>query len=157
MKKLLVLLSLLTLCSCGSNKNAEPQTTRLSAEAVAETVTEATTEAAMSEAEYKESCKAVEFKDLTEQNNALEGQKLTFTGRVVQIKGEFFRMDVTKVSWGYDDTICFTYSGNVDFQEHDIITVYGESTGYYTYTSKFGKEITLPNLNVEYITVNPLS
>lgn len=155
MKKLLVLLSLLTLCSCGSNKTAEPQTRSLSVE----TTTEATTEAAMSEAEYKDSCKAVEFRELTEQNNALEGQKLTFTGEFYKKRKEadMYIFDVTKVSWGYDNTVLFTYDGEINFKQDDIITVYGESKGYYTYTSALGVEVTAPLIEAEYITVNPLS
>lgn len=111
----------------------------------------------MSENEYKDNCASVTFKELTESENAMKGDKLTLTGKVIQVKGNFGRFNVTKTSYGYDNTVAFTFDSNVDIKENDIITVWGDSEGYYTYTTVIKDEITVPKLRANYIEVNPLS
>ena len=151
MKKLFILLSLITLCSCGAKqeRTITPQQTSFTEDVQKEDV--------MSEAEYKDKCKSVTFKELADDQDAMKGDKLTLTGEVVQVKGNFCRFNVTKTSYGYDNTVAFTFDSNVDIKEKDIITVWGDSEGFYTYTTVINDEITVPKLNANYIEVTPLS
>lgn len=154
MKKLFILLSLITLCSCGQKqeKTITPQKTNYIE--VQETEQK---EDVMSEAEYKGKCKEVTFKELSEDKDAMKGDMLTLTGEVVQVKGDFCRFNVTKTSYGYDNTVAFTFDSKVDIKEKDIITVWGDSEGFFTYTTVINDEITVPKLNANYIEVAPLS
>ena len=155
MKKLFVLLSLITLCSCGQEKTIAPQQTSFKEE-VQEDVQK---EDVMSEAEYKDKCKAVTFKELADDKDAMKGDMLTFTGEVIQKRknADMYRFNVQKRTWGYSETVLFTVDGDVNFKEGDIITLYGESEGMYTYTSSMDVEITAPLMKASYIEVNPLS
>ena len=142
MKKMIAILALLTLCSCGAKeaKTIEPTNTNY--------VTETN-----SEAKYKADCKAVTFQELSE-NNA--PQKVTVTGKIIQVKENIFRMDITKTDkhWEYEDTILFTYDmGIISKEVHadDIVTIWGKNEGMYTYTSAVGKEITLPKISAAYL------
>lgn len=142
MKKLIAILALLTLCSCGAKeaKTIEPTNTNY--------VTETD-----SEAKYKADCKAVTFQELSE-NNASE--KVTVTGKIIQVKENIFRMNITKsnTTIGYSDTILFTYDMGIvskEVKENDIVTIWGKSEGLYTYTSAVGKEITLPKISAAYL------
>ena len=63
------------------------------------------------------------------------------------------RIAVTRDSWGWniDDVIYVTYDGTTDFVEEDVVTVYGEITGSYSYTSVAGWQITVPGVKAKYI------
>lgn len=152
MKKLFILLSLITLCSCGQEKTITPQRTNF-----IEAQETEQKEDVMSEAEYKGKCKEVTFKELSEDKDAMKGDMLTMTGEVVQVKGDFCRFNVTKTSYGYDNTVAFTFDSNTEIKENDVITVWGDSEGFYTYTTVIKDEVTVPKLKANYIEVNPLS
>ena len=142
MKKMFILLALLTLCSCGAKAETAD-------EYINKTVAE---NDRVSESEYKKLCEAVSYSDFSNTQNALKGQKMTFTGEVIQVKDDICRMNVTKTSWGYDDTVLFTFdTAAEELHEKDIITIYGESEGFYTYESILKQEITVPKLNVMYL------
>ena len=57
-------------------------------------------------------------------------------------------------SWGWDDVVYVNYKqSDIDTSviEDDWVTIYGESTGVYSYTALFGNEITIPSMNAERI------
>ena len=95
------------------------------------------------------------FKELSEDKDAMKGDMLTFTGEVIQIKDNLCRFNVQKRTWGYSETVLFTFKGEPTFKEKDIIQVWGESDGMYTYTSAIGAEVTVPKLEASYIEVKP--
>jgi hypothetical protein len=83
------------------------------------------------------------------------GEYLRFTGEIVQITedsdGTFMRVDVTKTSYGYTDTIAVLYLGSVDVYEDDVVWLWGECRGAFSYTSIMGAEITIPGILAEYV------
>ena len=46
----------------------------------------------------------------------------------------------------FNDIIFVEYAGLTEFVEDDVVTVYGEIYGTYSYTSQAGWEISLPGL-----------
>lgn len=108
----------------------------------------------MSESEYKESCTAVSFEDIARDKNALEGDDVTFTGEIIQVMDDTYRINVTKTDYGYTDTIIFEIDSD-DLEENilegDIVTIWGTSKGFVSYESVLGEEITVPNIRAIYI------
>ncbi|MBR8646364.1 hypothetical protein KEH51_29255 [[Brevibacterium] frigoritolerans] len=80
---------------------------------------------------------------------------MKYTGQIVQIlEGDGstnIRLAVSKDSygWSYDDIIYIEYDGTTDFVDEDVVTVYGEIYGDYSYTSQAGYEIHLPGMIAE--------
>ncbi len=106
------------------------------------------------ESEYKAACKAVSFEEIARDKEALKGEKVTFEGEVIQASSGLYRMNVTKTTYGYTDTIIIDIDENSlseKILEDDIITIWGESTGQYTYKSVLGAEITVPRIRVIYV------
>ena len=133
MKKLFIILALLSLCSCGTKQASapEPQNTKYVVESV-------------SEADYKTDS----YDDLLNDAAALKGEKVSFTGEVVQVKDELYRIAITQTpAGGYTDAIII--HGNVDAAEGDIITVFGESEGFYNYKSALGADISTVKVAAE--------
>lgn len=162
--------------ACNSNdkdSSKEETTIETTTEAITEEVTEAptekpteapTTEPPTTEApteiapeDYKSECKDVSYSDIARDSNGLAGQYFTFTGKIIQVMDGSYRMNVTANDWGsYDDTIIFVYdTGDGDrILENDIVTIWGQSLGLYTYTSVLGAEITVPAIEAKYISLN---
>lgn len=114
------------------------------------------------EKEFKESCKKYTFKEIARNPEKYVGKKMKFTGEVIQVSEGWFdsvdiRLNITKNEYGwYEDTIYCTYTykeGEGKILEDDIVTIYGTCEGDYTYTSVMGASITLPKINIEYITI----
>lgn len=67
------------------------------------------------------------------------------------------RVDITKNKYGwYQDTIyvTFTAPSNADrILENDIVNIFGEVIGEYSYTSILGSQVNLPLVNAEYLTI----
>lgn len=114
------------------------------------------------EKEFKESCKKYTFKEIARNPEKYVGQKMKFTGEVIQVSEGWFdsvdiRLNITKNEYGwYEDTIYCTYTykeGEGKILEDDIVTIYGTCEGDYTYTSVMGASVTLPKINIEYITI----
>lgn len=139
MKKVFIILALLSLCSCGAKQTSapEPQNTKY----VVESVTESES---VSEADYK----TVSYDDLSNDADAFKGEKVSFTGKIVQVKDDLYRIAITQTpAGGYTDAIII--HGNVDAAEGDIITVFGESEGFYNYKSAIGAEISTVKVEAE--------
>ncbi|MBP5361925.1 MAG: zinc ribbon domain-containing protein [Ruminococcus sp.] len=108
----------------------------------------------VSESDYKASCKNVSYEEIARAKDGLKGEKLTFTGKIIQATSGLYRMEVAQGQYGSDDVIIFnidesTLSENI--LEDDMVTIWGESTGLYTYKTVLGNEITVPKLNAVYI------
>jgi len=111
--------------------------------------------------EYKNSCKKYSFNTIARNPDKYDGKKMKFTGEVIQVLevGDTvtIRLNVTKNEYGwYEDTIYCVYnytSGESKILEDDIITIWGECKGDYSYTSIFGATITLPKVDVKYVTI----
>ena len=111
---------------------------------------------------FKDSCKSYTYKEIARNPDKYNGKNVKFTGKVVQVSEGYFnsvtiRLNVTRDEYGfYDDTIyCdYTYSsGESKILEDDIITIYGTCKGSTSYTSVLGANITLPKVDVKYVTI----
>lgn len=148
MKKMFALLVLLTLCSCGAK--AEPTEEIKTANFAVETTTVENKEF---EKEFKSYCQTVNYTDLTDSPTAYKGSNLKFTGKVTQVvetERPFYRMDVTKTSYGYDDMIIF-FCDDDTIKKDDIITIYGTGEGFYTYKGALGQDVTKPSVKVLFV------
>lgn len=107
-----------------------------------------------SESDYKASCKVISFKELEKNPDGHAGERVKYTGEVVQIMENYgvssIRMDVAS---NFGDTIYVSYPGTTSAVEGSTITVYGVIDGSYTYTSQAGWDISLPKVNARYIVV----
>lgn len=84
-----------------------------------------------------------------------KGTNISIYGKVVQklVNGNNVALRVA-TSWGWDDVFYVNYKlSDIETAviEDDWVTIYGESTGVYSYTALFGNEITIPSMNAERI------
>lgn len=108
---------------------------------------------------YKSQCQDIPYKELARTPDAYEGQYVKFTGEIIQVQESgndaTYRINVTKDEYGFwDDTIIASFdlsSSSSRFLEDDIVTLYGQYEGLYTYTSVLGSSITVPNITIEYM------
>lgn len=142
-------------------------TTKSNVEIDVET-TKATKSAKQIRKEYIKSCKTITFDKLGRNPNKYKGQKFKITGQVIQVQEGWgdsvdLRINMTKTTYEYiddvtwSDTIYATVEIGEDedkILEDDIITIYGECDGDYTYESVMGSNVTLPKINVEYFEIN---
>ena len=118
------------------------------------TQTQDTQERMMTESEYKAACKAVSYEEIARPKDGLKGELVTFTGEIIQATSGTYRMNITKGQFSYTDTIMFDIDENIlseKILEDDIVTIWGESEGQYTYKAVLGNEITLPKIKVAYV------
>lgn len=158
--------------SAGKNSSKDTdnkETTTVSTSAVETTTVQPTAKAKkkVSAKAYKNKCKSLSFKDLSRNPDKHKGEKLKYTGQVIQVQEDEhwlddnttvdLRINVTKDKYGlWDDTIYATVElpKNADrILEDDIITIWGECDGKYSYTSVLGSDVTLPKINIEYYSV----
>lgn len=129
MKKLFIIMAFLSLCSCGAKQASEPapQNTKY--------VTEQTDD------NYKSECKAVSFDEIKEAPDALNGDKVSFSGPIINIIDDVFYMAVTKSESGhYVNIVAFRYNSPNNIKKSDMVTIWGESKGFYEHTTSLGKD-----------------
>ena len=123
----------------------------------------ATEEKKISREEYIESCQTIKFETLARNPDKYKGKKVKITGEVIQVSEGLFdgvdlRVNMTKNEYDFwEDTIYVEYSYDESedkILEDDIITIYGEVYGSYSYVSILGSKITLPKVDAEYIVIN---
>lgn len=116
---------------------------------------------------FKASCEKFTYKEIARNPKNYENKNIQFTGKVEQVqensslfsstKSIVIRLAVTKDKYGYyDDYVYCTYNYSENeskILEDDIITVYGVCTGDYTYTTVLGSSVTIPSIDVKYITL----
>ncbi len=95
------------------------------------------------------------YNDAMRYPERFEGTQISIYGRVVQKlqSGDQVALRVA-TAWSYDNVFYVTYKQSeieVAVIEDDYITVYGTSTGVYTYSAVFGNEITVPSMEAERI------
>lgn len=114
-------------------------------------------ERSANEDSFKSNCQTIGYTDIARDSQGLKGQDFTFTGQIIQVSGNTYRMNVTIDEFGYyDDTIVFNFdTGDGDrILEDDIVTIWGTSKGLFTYTSVLGSEITVPEIDAKYVVIN---
>ena len=127
------------------------------AEAKAKAEEEARLKAEQEAAAKKTNAQTIDYAQLKKNPDRYKGEYVKYTGEVIQIlEGDSItniRLAVTKTSYGYDfnDVIFIEYPGYTDFVDNDIVTVYGEIYGSYSYESQAGFNISLPGLLAETI------
>ncbi len=94
--------------------------------------------------------KTISFDKLNKNPDRYKGEYVKYRGEIVQIMESdgmtAIRLSITSTSYGWSvsDIIYVAYLGYTDFVDEDVVTIYGEVNGSYTYTSQAGWDITLP-------------
>ncbi|MGN0529284.1 MAG: hypothetical protein ACI4IE_09135 [Eubacterium sp.] len=142
-----------------SNTTVSEEITEEETETTTETTTVTTTEeTTVSKKKYKEQCKKINYKDLARNPDNYKGEKVKFTGEVIQViesswdNSVEYRIAVSKEDWGYssDEVVYVTYEMSENesrILEDDIVTFYGEADGLCTYESTMGAQISIPQVN----------
>ncbi len=109
--------------------------------------------------ELKATAKSIPFKDLFRNIDENEGEKIYYTGEVIQVMGDgkalsTMRVDITKGSYGiWTDTVLVN---NFDFDsskilEDDIIKFWGTVDGEESYETIMGGTVSLPKLSADIV------
>ena len=97
----------------------------------------------------------ITYSQLARTPDEYRGEKCKFKGKVVQImEGSGVYNIRLAVGGNYDNIIFIIASTSVTEQrilEDDYITVYGTSTGIYTYETVMGNELSIPSMSVDKI------
>lgn len=123
----------------------------------------------MSESEYKDECKRIEYDDFRYEADYIEKQtKVKCKGQVTEIceensGSEYFseyRISITKEDYGYgnysytdDIYVFYILDKNPRLLEGDIVTLYGEVTEAVTYTTVQDAERTIPAMVAVYVDI----
>lgn len=118
-------------------------------------------QSALSREEYIEGCSEIAFSDLERNPDKYIGEPYKFTGKVIEVveRGTtiYLRVNVTKGEYLWRDTIFaeLELPRSADrILEDDIITMYGDCMGLYTYESITGAQVSLPSLKIRYFELN---
>lgn len=139
----------------------EDGTSRVEQAEPEETEPEETTPPETTPEEYMAACETIDYETLARNPEKYAGNKYTFSGEVVQViegwTGTSVRINITPTEIGssvyYADTIYATLDPKENgdrILEDDILVIYGECTGLYSYTSVLGSEVYLPSIDVMY-------
>jgi hypothetical protein len=123
----------------------------------------------LSKIEYQTKCRDIEYKVLKKDADRLIGRLYRFEGQTFQImdagEGQYWTdfgyglepqtqilLAVTLDEWGYyDDNVMVLYDTGVNVYEEDVIKVWGECLGSYSYESTAGYNLTVPLLWAKYL------
>lgn len=119
-------------------------------------------EAAEKEAMMKEYSTEYSYTQIARDPDSFAGVKMKFRGKVLQEgdAGSGIRYIRLAVDSDYDSVLFVSYDKEiVDMKilDDDIITVYGECVGDYTYETVMGASVTLPWLNADIIDMSEVS
>ncbi len=117
---------------------------------------------------YIKKCKTIDFKTLSRNPEKQKGKNFKITGEVIQVQESWgdtvdLRINMTKETYDYIDDVTWTDTifATVELAddedrilEDDIITIYGECEGKYSYETVMGNTVTLPKINVKYFKIN---
>jgi class 3 adenylate cyclase len=115
-------------------------------------------EMSMDAEDYKTGCREdMTLKELDKKPKSFKGMKVTYQGEIMR-KMEYdgvtdILLDVSKDERSGDDSIFLWYDGITSALENDVVQVWGEVKGSYSYTSAAGWKITLPLVRSQYIEV----
>lgn len=101
--------------------------------------------------------KTISYKDLFRNIDLYEGNSYGFTGKVIQVlesRGDKYqlRISVTKNRFTWSDTIYVFYEG-LRILEDDLVQFVGTVQGVITYKSVLGGEITIPELQSDWLKI----
>ena len=140
---------------------AEAESRRIQAESIAVAEQEAKEQAeaeslAAKEAEEKAGYETgITYDQLARTPDEFEGDKVKFTGEVIQvIEGNNTIQIRLAVNGDYDNILFCEYSKDIvesRVLENDTITIYGTSYGLYSYQSTMGGQITIPAVIIDKI------
>lgn len=104
--------------------------------------------------EGKKNAQTITYNHLKKNADDYIGTKYFITGKVAQAIEDdgktLLRVDITNEGYGiYDDTVAVLIDGKTDAVEDDIVQVFGEITGNFTYTSTINAEITIPGMQAK--------
>ena len=107
---------------------------------------------------YKKSCKNQNYKEALRYPDKYKGTRTYWYGEIVQrVSASQFRVNVNCKryqyisGWNCSDTIYVVYEGDESFIEDDMVKIWGELDGNYSYTAVLGNEITLPLVRAKYM------
>lgn len=109
----------------------------------------------LTKAQYKEKCKTVKYKTLLRNPDKYKGKYVKFKGKVNQvIQSGQIKMAVTRGRYGiYDDDILVIYDEKTKILKDDIVTIYGQSAGNYTYETVLGANKEVPLIYAKYYSI----
>lgn len=97
----------------------------------------------------------VAYSDVARTPDAYVGQKLAFSGKVLQVVETSDETDLRiATDGGWDNVIMAGFDPSIiDFRilEDDYVTVYGTCLGLYTYTATLGQQISVPAVYCDYV------
>ena len=106
---------------------------------------------------YMSSCKSVAYTMLMRDPKRYEGQRLTFSGKVLRVlEGGTVRMYMTQFNpVGFSDTDVWYASytlleGETPFAEGDELIVYGECVGLESYLDSYGAYVAMPSIRIDF-------
>ncbi|MCR5688964.1 MAG: hypothetical protein K6G71_01825 [Clostridiales bacterium] len=109
--------------------------------------------------QYIKECQSIPYKSLERTPDDYEGEKIKFSGYVVQVCSEassplYYSTYRVATSGKYDNVIYVkvdNYGSGSRILEDDYLTFYGTYDGLYSYKAVRGNEITIPSMTAEYI------
>ena len=108
-------------------------------------------------AAFKAACKYISYKDLARNPDTYKWDLIKCTGTVVQvIEGDAETQYRIAMHDDYDTIIYAGYTrrkGKSRVLENDTVTIWGFSSGLYTYESTMGGYISIPSVVVEYLDI----
>lgn len=109
-------------------------------------------------ANYKAKCLGYSYEEIARDPDGYKGTFGKYTGKVIQVLEEgsivAMRINITQTRYSYTDTIYVLYvkdSNESRILEDDIVTIYGENNGLYSYKSVLGATISLPCVVANYV------
>lgn len=114
---------------------------------------------ALKEAFKPENYATPAFVDVARNPDNYKGQKIVFTGKVLQVLEGSEETDLRiATDGGYDDVVFVGFDpsilGGTHVLEDDSVTVYGTCIGQYSYNSTLGSKISLPGLYADQVVIN---
>lgn len=106
--------------------------------------------------QYLTSAAAIDYRMLSKNPDSYAGMTLQVTGEIVQImedaSGTNIRLAVTRTEYGYDytDIVWAYYPGRLPVFEGNIVRLWGDCNGAYSYESQAGWQITVPSIFARY-------
>jgi hypothetical protein len=105
--------------------------------------------------EVKQSAIEVDYDDLMRYNEDYVDKTIYTRGKVIQVMEKsgnkyFLRINVNNNGYSWKDTIAVWYVGD-RLLEDDIVDVWGEIKGIYTYKALLGNQVSIPEIDSLYL------
>jgi hypothetical protein len=90
------------------------------------------------------------YDDLARNTEQWTGRLVSLAGQVIQVmedgKRQVLRVNITKTTYGWEDTILVVYDDGGRLLDKDVITLVAEVKGRVTYKTVLGAEVTVPQV-----------